>query len=79
MISLNQVSKSYQDAANNVLALDHINLTLPETGMIFVVGRSGSGKSTLLHILGGTEKISEGEFLFRGKDLAKASQKELDH
>jgi lipoprotein-releasing system ATP-binding protein len=42
-----------------------------------VTGPSGSGKSTLLNIIGGLDKPSSGEVLFRGSDLASKTDREL--
>lgn len=40
--------------------LEHLDLSLPDRGLVFIHGRSGSGKSTLLSIIGGFLEPSSG-------------------
>ena len=61
-----------------VKALDGINLTLPERGMVFLLGKSGSGKSTLLNILGGLDRYNSGDILVMGKSTKKWGQRHFD-
>ena len=71
------VTKFYHMGEVSVHALRGIDLQLPEGEMVVLLGRSGSGKSTLLNILGGLDVPSEGEVLYRGRDMAKFSEAEL--
>jgi ABC-type lipoprotein export system ATPase subunit len=71
------VRKRYVSGNDQVVAIDGINLTIPQGEYVAVIGPSGSGKSTLLHILGGLDMPSEGEVLYRGKDIYRLSDKEL--
>ena len=59
-------------------ALDDITLTLPSTGLIFILGKSGSGKTTLLNVIGGLDGIDEGEIRVQDKDFSTFSPKECD-
>ena len=61
-----------------VRALDHVNLSFPQTGMIFLLGKSGSGKSTLLNILGGLDRYNSGDILIQGKSTQKFNQSHFD-
>ena len=56
MITLKNINKSY----NNTKVLKNINLTLPDKGLICILGASGSGKSTLLNIIGKIEVPDKG-------------------
>ena len=49
--------------------LEHINYTFEKGKIYAVLGSSGSGKSTFLSLLGGIEKMKEGEILFRGENI----------
>jgi ABC-type lipoprotein export system ATPase subunit len=42
-----------------------------------IIGNSGSGKSTLLNMLGGLDRPSAGNLTVDGKDLLKATEKDL--
>jgi len=53
-----------------VNAVDHVDFSIFEGELVVILGQSGAGKSTLLNLLGGMDVPSEGELLFRGKNLA---------
>lgn len=61
-----------------VYALNDVSLKLPETGMVFILGKSGSGKSTLLNVLGGLDRCDSGEIIIKGESSAKFKQKHFD-
>ena len=65
MISLKNVSRIYtrKGSNENVVALDDVSLSFPQTGFISIVGASGSGKSTLLNVIGGIDKPTTGEMI----------------
>ena len=50
------VRKVYGSGDNQVVALNHINLSVQKGEFVAIVGASGSGKSTLLHILGSVDQ-----------------------
>ena len=76
MLRLSNVSKSFIEDGMRVDALKDVTLTFPETGLVFLVGKSGSGKTTLLNLLGGLDRPTEGEIIFRGKPMSQFSAKE---
>ena len=78
MIELKNVSKIYGKKDSRFAALENINLLLPESKTIAVVGKSGSGKSTLLHLLGGLDRPSNGEIFIYGQNLVKLKSREID-
>ena len=61
-----------------VHALKNVNLTLPDTGMVFILGKSGSGKSTFLNVLGGLDSMDGGEIIIKGKSAKTFKQKDYD-
>lgn len=77
-IELRSVYKTYDNGKQPpVEALKDINLKLPKTGMIFVLGKSGCGKSTLLNLLGGLDKSTDGGIYVDNQKLEKLNDKHL--
>lgn len=68
------VRKVYGSGNNQVVALDHIDLSVEKGEFVAIVGASGSGKSTLLHILGSVDKPTEGKVLIEGTDISKMNR-----
>ncbi|MFH2011259.1 MAG: ABC transporter ATP-binding protein [Pseudomonadota bacterium] len=60
-----------------VHALRGIDLNLYKGELVVLLGPSGSGKSTLLNILGGLDTATDGQVVYCGKNLTKATEKEL--
>lgn len=77
MIELVNLYKSYAKGKINQVILNGINLKVVEGEKIAIMGRSGTGKSTLLHILAGMEKVTNGKYLFKGRDTSELSYKKL--
>ena len=74
MIELKELTKVYKiSRKTSTIAVDHLNLKLPNTGMVFVVGKSGSGKSTLLNMLGTLDNITSGDIIVDGKSLISSN------
>ncbi|WP_411722198.1 dipeptide ABC transporter ATP-binding protein [Mycetocola sp.] len=65
-----------------VPAVNGIDLTIMPGETVAIVGESGSGKSTTAHaiidLLPGTGKITGGQILFDGMDLASAKPKDFE-
>ncbi len=73
MIKIEGLTKIYhaKSKKNDCVALDNIDLILPEKGMVFIIGKSGSGKSTLLNLLGGLDSFDSGEITVFGNALSE--------
>ena len=80
MISLQNISRIYSRKQSNedVVALDNINLTLPETGFVSILGASGSGKTTLLNIIGGLDTPTSGNMIVDGISTSEFKGKDWD-
>ncbi len=78
MITIEHLYKIYEDKSGQTNALTDVSFTLPETGLVFILGKSGSGKTTLLNMLGGMDSPTKGNIIINGQSLAAKSNKELD-
>lgn len=63
MIEIKNLNKYYKSGQGSYHALRDINLTLPDKGLVFIIGKSGSGKSTLLNVIGGLDSYDSGELI----------------
>ena len=75
MIVAKNLTKVYKTGGKEVKALNNVNFVLPETGMVFIVGKSGSGKSTLLNMISGLDKISSGQVIAGGNSVGAMTAK----
>jgi putative ABC transport system ATP-binding protein len=67
-IRARDLCKSFE--SGQLLALDHLTLTVDVGEFVAIVGPSGSGKSTLLHLLAALDRPdSSGELVVNGRDL----------
>jgi putative ABC transport system ATP-binding protein len=57
-------------------ALGGVDLTIRAGESLAVMGPSGSGKTTLLHVLAGILRPTGGQVLWRGRDIARMSDRE---
>jgi putative ABC transport system ATP-binding protein len=77
MLELKCVSRYYGEGAARVLALDRVSTVVEPGAFLSIMGPSGSGKSTLLNVMGGVDRVSEGEILFDGVRFDLLSEEEL--
>ena len=67
------VRKVYRSAGSDVVALERLDLTVPQGEFLAVMGASGSGKTTLLNCLSGLDEIDEGRVLVDGHSIHELS------
>ena len=77
LIEFRSVSKAYRKGHAEVWALDGIDLSVSERGMVAIVGPSGSGKSSLLHLVGAMDRPSSGEVMVAGQSLTALPENAL--
>jgi ABC-type sugar transport system ATPase subunit len=68
--------RSAAGQGDRVVALDHVNLTIPDGQTLSVVGPSGCGKSTLLRVVAGLDKEYTGEIHYGGRDVRDVEPKD---
>ena len=76
-LRIENLSKVYGKGANQVIALDHVSLTIQKGEFTAIIGASGSGKSTLLHIIGGVDVPTGGKVYLDGQDVYAQNNEKL--
>ncbi len=76
-LEMDAVRKVYEVADEQVVALDHADLTLASDEIVALVGPSGSGKTTLCSIAGGILSPTDGKVVVGGRDISDYSSKQL--
>ena len=77
MIKIINLKKQYGTGSAKCIALDHLNLELPEKKFVAITGKSGSGKTTLLNMIGLIDRPDSGAIEIDGKDILKYNKKEV--
>lgn len=70
MVTLQSVSRIYQNGRETVRALDAVSLEIAKGEFLSIAGPSGSGKTTMLNLIGLVDAFDEGEILFDGVGVA---------
>jgi putative ABC transport system ATP-binding protein len=76
-LRLDEVRKTYRVGDDEVVALDHADLTVDRGEIVALVGPSGSGKTTLCSIAGGLLAATEGSVTVGGDDITGYSPRQL--
>ena len=77
MISLHDVTKTYETPAGKFAALRNIELEIQPGQFVGVVGKSGSGKSTLLNMVAGIDRPSSGSIAVAGTTIHALPENKL--
>lgn len=78
-ITLNNVTKVYQEGEFKTTALENLSLSVARGEFIAIIGPSGSGKSTFLSIAGALLQATTGTVMIDDVDIASLSEKELSN
>jgi putative ABC transport system ATP-binding protein len=74
---MRNVRKVYSMGDNDVVALDHAELSVAADEIVALVGPSGSGKTTLCSIAGGILSASDGSVVVGDEDITHYTDKQL--
>jgi putative ABC transport system ATP-binding protein len=77
VIEAHDLTKVYDGAGAETIALRGVSLTVGPGEFAAIMGPSGSGKSTLMHILGCLDVPTEGTYRLAGQDVATLDDYEL--
>ncbi|MBP5192610.1 MAG: ABC transporter ATP-binding protein [Eubacterium sp.] len=79
MFEVKNISMIYDmNTDEKMYALKGFDLTLPDTGLVGIIGPSGSGKSTLMYCLSTLKTPTEGSILYNGTSLTEVSNGERE-
>lgn len=72
MFEIKNVTMIYDmEKSEKVYALGGFDLSLPDKGLVGIIGPSGSGKSTLMYCLSTLKKPTDGEIIYNGKEITE--------
>ncbi len=77
MLSLNKLNKYYRTDELETVALNNINIDIAAGEFVAIMGPSGCGKSTLLNTIGMLDSPSDGEYIFKGENVAGYPESKL--
>ena len=75
IIEIKDVCKSF----GQKVALDHINLEIPEGGIFGLLGPNGAGKTTLIRIINRITIPNNGEVLFNGRPITQRDVEKIGY
>jgi peptide/nickel transport system ATP-binding protein len=83
VLDVRNLAVEFSTEMGPVTGIENVSFTLHRGETIAIVGESGSGKTTtvnaVLGLLAGNGRVTAGEILFQGKNIANASEKSLRH
>jgi putative ABC transport system ATP-binding protein len=77
VLKLVDVDRTFTMGEVSVHVLRAFSLEVLQGEFLAVVGPSGSGKTTVLNLIGGLDRPTAGQVLYRDRDLATADRREL--
>jgi putative ABC transport system ATP-binding protein len=76
-IELRDVRKVYYKDRMEIPVLENLDLDVPASDFLVLMGPSGSGKSTLLHLMGGLDRPTSGTVRIADANLDAMSERQL--
>ena len=74
MVRCEGVTRRFHTRVGAVVALDHVDLVVPNGSLTVIAGPSGSGKSTLLALLACLDRADSGIVEVAGRDVSRLSR-----
>lgn len=76
-IKLTRVSKGFTKGKQTVQIFDRLDMEIRSGDFVAMMGPSGSGKTTLLNLLGGIDRIDQGELTVASRRIDGLSESQL--
>jgi len=77
LVRTDALTRAYRVGAQEVLALQGVDLRLESGQVVALRGRSGSGKTTLLNCIGGLDRPTSGQVWFQGQEIGDLPERKL--
>ena len=74
ILSVQNISKTYQSAGRTLSVLEDISFSVPAGSTLSIVGPSGSGKTTLLGLCAGLDRATSGSVMLENINLNGLSE-----
>lgn len=77
IIEAHELAKAYRKGSQQAIALRSASFSIRRGEFVAIMGPSGSGKSTLLYTLGCLVRLSGGQYILDGREIAQLREREL--
>jgi putative ABC transport system ATP-binding protein len=77
IVKAEKLTKTYKLYAENVIAVNGVDLEISSGEFVSIMGPSGSGKTTLLDMIGCLDSITSGRLEILGKDVSTMAESKL--
>jgi putative ABC transport system ATP-binding protein len=77
LIRIVDVYKKYISAAEELLVLDGLSLTVDDGTFLALMGPSGSGKTTILNLIAGIDSVTSGQIFVGSDEISALNESEL--
>lgn len=76
-VQFRNVSRVFTMGTNEIRAVDDVTFGINEGEFCVIVGQSGAGKTTLLNMLGGMDRVTEGEIYVGNLRVSDFNERQL--
>jgi putative ABC transport system ATP-binding protein len=77
VVKAKNLTKIYKLFAEEIIAVNNVNLEISPGEFVSIMGPSGSGKTTLLDMIGCLDSITSGQLEILGHDVSKTKESKL--
>ncbi|AQQ71246.1 putative ABC transporter ATP-binding protein [Limihaloglobus sulfuriphilus] len=77
IVKAEKLSKTYKLFAEEIRAVDNVDIEIKKGEFVSLMGPSGSGKTTMLDMIGCLDSVSSGRLEILGRDVSNLPEKKL--